>query len=43
MKSPRIPSIAGSMLAQPAWKRALLALSVLVILWLAVVWAVAIP
>lgn len=43
MKPFRIPSTAGSMLSQPAWKRVLLALGILVILWLAVVWAVAIP
>ncbi|WP_275899030.1 hypothetical protein [Pseudomonas viridiflava] len=43
MKTPRIPSIAGSVLAQSAWKRVLLALSMLVLLWLAIIWAVAIP
>jgi hypothetical protein len=30
-------------LAQSAWKRLLLALSMLIVLWLAIVWAVAIP
>ncbi len=43
MKAPRSPSIAGSVLAQPAWKRILFALGMLVLLWLAIVWAVAIP
>jgi len=43
MKNPRVPSIAGSVLAQSAWKRLLLALSMLIVLWLAIVWAVAIP
>jgi hypothetical protein len=31
------------MLSQSAWKRLLLALAMLVLLWLAIVWAVAIP
>ncbi|SQF98702.1 Uncharacterised protein [Paucimonas lemoignei] len=43
MKAPRSPSVAGSALAQPAWKRVLLALGMLVLLWLAIAWAVAIP
>lgn len=43
MKAPRIASIAGSVLTQSAWKRLVLALSTLVLLWLAIVWAVAIP
>ncbi|WP_279291185.1 hypothetical protein [Pseudomonas maioricensis] len=43
MKTPRIPSISGSVLAQSAWKRVVLALSMLVLLWLAIIWAVAIP
>lgn len=43
MKAPRVPSIAGSVLAQSAWKRVVLALGVLIVLWLAIVWAVAIP
>jgi hypothetical protein len=30
-------------LAQSAWKRVLLALAMLVLLWLAIVWAVAVP
>lgn len=43
MKAPRVPSIAGSVLAQSARKRVVLALGMLVLLWLAIVWAVAIP
>ncbi len=43
MKVPHAPSIAGSALAQPAWKRILFALGMLVLLWLAIAWAVAIP
>ncbi|WP_267872293.1 hypothetical protein [Pseudomonas syringae] len=43
MKATRVPSISGSVLAQPAWKRIALALAMLVLLWLAIVWAVAIP
>ncbi|MET0612246.1 MAG: hypothetical protein ABWZ39_13380 [Pseudomonas caspiana] len=43
MKAPRVPSIAGSVLAQSAWKRVVLALGMLVLLWLAIIWAVAIP
>lgn len=43
MKAPRVPSIASSVLAQSAWKRVLLSLAMLLLLWLAIVWAVAIP
>lgn len=43
MKAPRVPSIAGSVLAQSVWKRVVLALGMLVLLWLAIIWAVAIP
>ncbi|MGV8918334.1 MAG: hypothetical protein ACOH2R_11140 [Pseudomonas sp.] len=43
MKAPPVSSIASSVLAQSAWKRVLLAVSLLVLLWLAIVWAVAIP
>ncbi|WP_297845947.1 hypothetical protein [Pseudomonas sp.] len=43
MKAPLAPSIARSVLAQSAWKRVLLALAILVLLWLAIVWAVAVP
>ena len=43
MKAPRVPSITGSVLAQSAWKRIVLALAMLVMLWLSIVWAVAIP
>ncbi|MFK7697822.1 hypothetical protein [Pseudomonas caspiana] len=43
MKAPRVPSIAGSVLTQSAWKRVVLALGTLVLLWLAIIWAVAIP
>jgi len=43
MKTPRVPSIAGSVLAQSAWRRILFAAGMLVLLWLAIVWAVAIP
>jgi hypothetical protein len=43
MKSPHVPSISGSVLAQSAWKRMLLALAMLLFLWLAIIWAVAIP
>jgi hypothetical protein len=43
VKAPLAPSVASSVLAQSAWKRVLLALAMLVLLWLAIVWAVAIP
>lgn len=43
MKAPRVPSITGSMLARSAVHRLLLAMAMLVLLWLAIVWAVAIP
>ncbi|WP_183142665.1 hypothetical protein [Pseudomonas syringae group genomosp. 3] len=36
-------SIAGSVLAQPAWKRVLFSLAILALLWLAIGWSVAIP
>jgi hypothetical protein len=36
-------SIARTVLARSAWKRVLLSLAMLVLLWLAVAWAVAIP
>ncbi|WP_260407305.1 hypothetical protein [Pseudomonas cichorii] len=43
MKAPRVPSVAGSVLAQSALKRILLALGILLLLWLAIAWSVAIP
>ncbi|MFJ4142501.1 hypothetical protein [Pseudomonas sp. NPDC089734] len=43
MKAPRVPSISGSVLAQSALKRGLFALALLVPLWLAIAWSVAIP
>ncbi|WP_395588592.1 hypothetical protein [Pseudomonas syringae group genomosp. 7] len=36
-------SIAGSVLAQSAWKRVLFSLAILILLWLAIGWSVAIP
>ncbi|EGH02996.1 MULTISPECIES: hypothetical protein [Pseudomonas] len=42
MKTP-FASIAGSVLAQSAWKRVLFSLAVLILLWLAIGWSVAIP
>ncbi|WP_159420668.1 hypothetical protein [Pseudomonas caricapapayae] len=36
-------SIAGSVLAQSAWKRVLFSLAMLILLWLAIGWSVAIP
>lgn len=38
-----IPNIAASALAQSAGKRVLISLAVLVLLWIGIVWAVAIP
>lgn len=43
MKAPHVPSITGSILARSAVQRLLLAMAILVLLWLAIVWAVAIP
>ncbi|MCW2098277.1 hypothetical protein GHO25_05495 [Pseudomonas sp. FSL R10-1350] len=46
MKTPRSPLVAGivsSALAQSAGKRLLTSLCVLVVLWLGIAWAVAIP
>jgi hypothetical protein len=43
VKAPLAASVASSVLAQSAWKRVLLAVAMLVLLWLAIVWAVAIP
>ncbi|WP_440800661.1 hypothetical protein [Pseudomonas syringae] len=36
-------SIAGSVLAQAAWKRVLFSLAILTLLWLAIGWSVAVP
>ncbi|MCF7535084.1 hypothetical protein [Pseudomonas petrae] len=38
-----LPSLATSALAQSAGKRVLISLAMLVLLWIGVVWAVAIP
>ncbi|WP_275078252.1 hypothetical protein [Pseudomonas syringae] len=43
MKNPSDASIAGSVLAQAAWKRVLFSLAILTLLWLAIGWSVAVP
>lgn len=43
MKIPRSPHIASSALARSVGQRLLLVLAMLALLWLAVVWAVAVP
>ncbi|WP_264759240.1 hypothetical protein [Pseudomonas californiensis] len=43
MKTPNTPSVAGSVLAQSAWKRVLFSVAILALLWLAIAWSVAIP
>ncbi|MFP3923137.1 hypothetical protein [Pseudomonas sp. W5-36] len=43
-RDPRLPpSLATSALAQSASKRVMISLAVLVVLWIGVIWAVAIP
>jgi hypothetical protein len=43
VKAPDVRSIASSALALSASKRLLVALAVLALLWLAILWAVAVP
>jgi hypothetical protein len=43
LKTPRIPSVTASALARSVNQRFMLAIALLAVLWLAIVWAVAIP